>query len=141
MDRWTFANPAFEIHKRLYRLTGGLIGHHLPVVPPMLLLDNVGARTGTKRTNALVYLEDGDDYVVIASKAGWPKHPAWYHNLKANPDATVQVGSRKVPVHARVATPEERKRLWPKVVDAWRGYATYQERTDREIPLVMLTPR
>jgi len=77
----------------------------------MLLLDNVGARTGTKRTNALVYLEDGDDYVVIASKAGWPKHPAWYHNLKANPDATVQVGSRKVPVHARVATPEERKRL------------------------------
>lgn len=141
MDRWTIANPIFEAHKRLYLLTSGLIGHRIPGGPSMLLLDNVGAKTGTKRTNPLVYLEDGDDYVVIASKAGWPDHPGWYHNLRANPDTSVQVGSRKVPVHARVATPEERKRLWPRVVRAWRGYATYQKRTEREIPLVILSPR
>jgi deazaflavin-dependent oxidoreductase (nitroreductase family) len=141
LDRWTVANPIFETHKRLYRLTGGTIGHRIPGGPSMLLLDSVGAKTGTKRTHALVYLEDGDDYVVIASKAGWPTHPGWYHNLRANPDTSVQVGSKRLPVHAHVATPDERKRLWPRVVDAWRGYATYQKRTDREIPLVILSPR
>ena len=79
----------------------------------MLLLDHVGAKSGTRRTSPLLYFKDGDDLVVVASKGGFPKHPAWYHNLMANPDTEVQVGSEHRRVHARVATAEERKRLWP----------------------------
>jgi len=139
--RWKILGGLFSVHNALYRLTGGVIGHNMPGVPPMLLLDNIGAKSGRKRTNALGYLGDGDDYVVVASKGGWPRHPGWYHNLRANPDTTVQVGSHKVPVHAHVATPEERSRLWPRVVDLYSGYAGYQKKTEREIPLVILTPR
>jgi deazaflavin-dependent oxidoreductase (nitroreductase family) len=79
--------------------------------------------------------------VIVASKGGYPQHPAWFHNLKANPDTRVQVKHRRIPVRARVATPEERERLWPKVVEAYKGYAVYQKRTEREIPLVILEPR
>jgi len=79
--------------------------------------------------------------VIVASKGGSPRHPAWFHNLKANPETTVQVGTRKILVRARVANQEERRRLWPKVVDLYSGYADYQERTKREIPLVILEPR
>jgi deazaflavin-dependent oxidoreductase (nitroreductase family) len=89
----------------------------------------------------LVYVEDGDDLVIVASKGGHPKHPAWFHNLVANPDTIVQVGSRRRAVHARVATADERTRLWPMAVDTYGGYAGYQERTGREIPLVILEPR
>ena len=95
----------------------------------MLLLDHVGAKSGTKRTSPLLYVEDGDDVVVVASKGGFPKHPAWYHNLMANPDTTVQIGTEQRPVHARVATPEERERLWPVAVKAYHGYADYQARS------------
>jgi deazaflavin-dependent oxidoreductase (nitroreductase family) len=128
-------------HTTVYRLSGGLIGHHVPGAPPMLLLDHVGAKSGKERTSPLVYMRDGDDLVIVASKGGNPRNPAWFHNLRANPDTTVQVGREKRPVHARVASAEERKRLWPKVVDHYSGYAGYQERTDREIPLVVLEPR
>jgi deazaflavin-dependent oxidoreductase (nitroreductase family) len=108
----------------------------------MLLLDHVGAKSGTKRTSPLLYVEDGDDVVVIASKGGYPKHPAWYHNLAANPDTTVQVGSERRLVHARVANPEERERLWPVALKAYQGYEDYQARSKgREIPLVLLAPR
>ena len=107
----------------------------------MLLLDHVGAKSGTQRTSPLLYVEDGEDLVVVASKGGFPKHPAWFHNLCANPDTTVQVGAERRPVHARVATPEERERLWPLAVAAYRGYEGYRARTDREIPLVVLEPR
>ena len=79
--------------------------------------------------------------MIVASKGGYPKHPAWFHNLLANPQTTVQVGSERRRVHARVATPEERARLWPRVVKTYSGYAEYQQRTGREIPLVILEPR
>jgi deazaflavin-dependent oxidoreductase (nitroreductase family) len=79
--------------------------------------------------------------VIVASKAGAPRHPAWFHNLKAHPDTTVQVGSRRLAVRARVASADERSRLWPKVVTAYGGYAGYQKRTKRQIPLVILEPR
>jgi deazaflavin-dependent oxidoreductase (nitroreductase family) len=101
----------------------------------------VGAKSGKKRTTPLAYLKDRDDLVIVASKGGHPKHPAWFHNLKANPNTEVQVGRRRVPVTAKVATPAQRKRLWPKVVDLYSGYAGYQRRTEREIPLVILKPR
>jgi len=128
-------------HAWIYRASGGLIGHRLPGAPPMLLLDHVGARSGTRRTSPLGYIEDGRAVVVVASKGGHPKNPAWYHNLRAHPDTTVQIGSERRPVHARVASGDERARLWPKVVAAYGGYSSYQQRTEREIPLVILEPR
>jgi deazaflavin-dependent oxidoreductase (nitroreductase family) len=129
-------------HTFLYRATGGRVGHRFPGFPPFLLLDHVGAKSGAKRTSPLLYIRDGDDVVIVASKGGFPKHPAWYHNLMAKPDTTVQVGSEHRPVHARVATPEERERLWPIVVKTYHSYEDYQVRSKgREIPLVILEPR
>ena len=128
-------------HVAIYRATNGRLGHHIPGVPPMLLLDHIGAKSGKRRTAALVYLEDGPNLAIIASKGGYPKHPAWFHNLMENPDVAVQVGRQRRKVRARVATPEERARLWPRAVKAWPGYRSYQERTDREIPVVVLEPR
>jgi F420H(2)-dependent quinone reductase len=138
---WPVLGRLMDGHMYLYRATHGLIGHRVPGLPPMLLLDHVGAKSGVKRTAPLLYIRDDDDVVIVASKGGYPKHPAWFHNLRANPDTTVQIGSERRPVHARIATPEERERLWPKVVSAYRDYARYQERTDREIPLVILERR
>jgi deazaflavin-dependent oxidoreductase (nitroreductase family) len=138
---WPVTRRVMRGHTAIYRATGGVVGHRIPGGPPMLLLDHVGAKSGTQRTSPLVYVKDGTDYVIVASKGGHPKHPAWYHNLRANPDTTIQVGSRKKAVRARVATAEEHKRLWPKAVDVYGGYRGYQERTDRKIPLVILEPR
>jgi F420H(2)-dependent quinone reductase len=138
---WPLINRAFGLHTALYRASRGVIGHRIPGLPPMLLLDHRGAKSGTERTTPLVYLADGDRHVIVASKGGHAKHPAWFHNLKANPDTTIQVGSRRIPVRAKVATEAQRKRLWPKVVEIWSDYAVYQKRTNRKIPLVILEPR
>jgi F420H(2)-dependent quinone reductase len=130
------------VHTFLYQRTGGRLGHTIPGVPgKMLLLDHVGAKSGVKRTSPLLYVWDDEDIVIVASKGGFPKHPAWYHNLMANPDTTVQVGSERRAVHARVATQEEYDRLWAKAVAAYHGYEDYKARTDRQIPLVVLEPR
>jgi F420H(2)-dependent quinone reductase len=135
---WPFLRQLVEGHTTIYRLTNGLVGHRFPCAPPILLLDHVGARSGVKRTTPLVYVEDHPDVVIVASKGGYPSNPAWYHNLRANPDTTVQIGATRRAVHARVATPAERQRLWPKAVATYSGYRGYQERTTREIPLVIL---
>ena len=138
---WPVLRRVMGGHTAVYRATNGRVGHRFPGAPPMLLLDHVGARSGTKRTSPLVYVRDGDDLVLVASKGGNPKHPAWFHNLKANPETTVQVGSEKIAVRARVASDAERERLWPMAVDTYGGYREYQERTDRKIPLVVLERR
>ena len=140
---WPATRRFMGIHTFLYQRTGGRLGHTLPGVPgKMLLLDHVGAKSGTKRTSPLLYVKDGKDIVVVASKGGFPKNPAWFHNLMANPNTTVQIGSEHRPVHARVAAPEERARLWAMAVDAYRGYEDYATRSKgREIPLVVLEPR
>ena len=138
---WSVGNRLMGGHTLVYRATRGAVGHWMPGAPPMLLLDHVGAKSGKKRTSPLGYIRDGDDLVVVASKGGHPRHPAWYHNLRANPDTTLQVGSERRQVRARVANKTERSRLWPKVVDAYSGYDGYQQRTDREIPLVILQRR
>jgi F420H(2)-dependent quinone reductase len=138
---WPVLKRAMGLHTLAYRATGGLIGHRFPGAPPSLLLDHVGARSGQKRTTPLVYIEDGENVVIVASKGGYPKNPAWFHNLRANADTTIQVGPERRPVRARVAGAEERARLWPMVVDTYGGYADYQRRTKREIPLVVLEPR
>ena len=138
---WPMLNRLMGLHATVYRATNGLVGHRIPGLPAMLLLDHVGAKSGVKRTSALLYIADGNDLVVVASKGGYPKHPSWFHNLSANPDTSVQVGSERRDVHARIAGPEERARLWPRVVAAYRSYLDYQARTGREIPLVVLEPR
>ena len=138
---WPVLNQLMKGHALVYRASHGLIGHRVPGVPPMLLLDHVGAKSGERRTSPLAYIRDGDDVVIVASKGGHPKHPAWFHNLRANPDTTIQVGTKRRPVRARVANAAERKRLWPKAVKTYGGYAGYQQRTEREIPLVILKPR
>jgi deazaflavin-dependent oxidoreductase (nitroreductase family) len=135
---WSVVGRAMDGHALVYRASGGLIGHRFPGILPMLLLDHVGAKSGRKRTSPLGYFKDGDDVVIVASKGGHPRNPAWFHNLKANPNTTVQIGSERRPVRARVATAEERDRLWPKAVEAYGGYAGYQKRTKRKIPLVIL---
>ena len=139
---WPLLRRVMAGHTLIYRASGGLIGHRMPGAPPTLLLTHVGAKSGQKRISPLTYTKgDGDDLVLVASKGGYPKNPAWFHNLKANPDTVVQVGREHRPVHARVATPEERERLWPRVVENYAGYADYQKRTDRQIPLVILEKR
>jgi deazaflavin-dependent oxidoreductase (nitroreductase family) len=138
---WPLLRRLMGGHAAVYRATNGLVGHRFPGSPPMLLLDHVGARSATRRTSPLVYASDGENLVLVASKGGYPKHPSWFHNLLAHPDTTVQVGSRHLDVHARVADPEERRRLWPVVVGVYGGYEDYQRRTEREIPLVVLEPR
>jgi len=138
---WPVLRRLMARHTELYRLTGGRIGHRIPGMPPMLLLDHVGAKSGTKRTAPLLYIEDPPNVVVVASKGGYPKHPAWYYNLRANPETTIQIGSERRPVRARVAAPHERERLWPMAVEVYSGYRDYQARADREIPLVILEPR
>jgi deazaflavin-dependent oxidoreductase (nitroreductase family) len=133
-----------KVHVALYRRTGGKIGGHLPGWPEarIALVEHTGARSGAKRTSPLMYHEDGDAIAVVASKAGQPTHPAWFHNLKANPDTTIQIGSVVREVRARVATDEDRDRLWPKFVAFYPGYDFFQRNAKgRKIPIVILDPR
>ncbi|MGO9321892.1 MAG: nitroreductase family deazaflavin-dependent oxidoreductase [Solirubrobacteraceae bacterium] len=138
---WPLLGRLMQGHTAIYRASRGLIGHRFPGAPPMLLLDHVGAKSGTKRTSPLVYTVDGQNLILVASKGGYPKNPGWFHNLVANPDTTVQVGSSHRNMHARVADAEERARLWPLVLKTYGGYADYQKHTEREIPLIVLEPR
>jgi deazaflavin-dependent oxidoreductase (nitroreductase family) len=128
-----------EDHIRAYRETGGEVGYIWNGVPT-LLLTATGRRTGEKRTSALIFGRDGDDYLVVASMGGAPKHPVWYLNLQANPDATIQVQAEKLAVVARTASAAEKPRLWKMVTDVWPNYDVYQSRTDRDIPVVVLSP-
>jgi F420H(2)-dependent quinone reductase len=130
----------WKIHPRLYRWTGGRIGGKIGAMP-VLLLDTVGRKTGAPRTNALTYVAKGKSYVVIASFLGEPRHPAWFLNLRSNPDAEIQVGGNRLPVRARETLGAERQALWSEVVGKFPDYAEYQSRTDREIPVVILDPR
>jgi F420H(2)-dependent quinone reductase len=142
VDRsWPVLRRLMGGHALLYRASGGRIGHRVPGLPPMLLLDHVGAKSNVKRTTPLVYARDGENIVIVASKGGYPKNPAWYHNLLAHPETTVQIGGERREVHAREATEQERPRLWPLVVSVYAGYDDYQRRTERQIPLVVLEPR
>ena len=106
----------------------------------LLLLHHVGARTGTPRVNPLMYNRDGDRYVVFASKAGGPTNPDWYHNLKANPNTRIEVGTDTVDVVASEPTGNERDRLYNAQAELRPQFAEYQSKTDRVIPVVVLTP-
>ncbi|HZU77301.1 MAG TPA: nitroreductase family deazaflavin-dependent oxidoreductase [Dehalococcoidia bacterium] len=108
---------------------------------PVLLLTTTGARSGTVRTTPLVYLPDGERWIVFASKGGAPTNPAWYHNLIAHPEAEIEVGTEKVPVTATVLKGEERDRLYAKQAGIMPAFAEYQQRTARKIPVVALQRR
>lgn len=108
---------------------------------PMLLLTYTGAKSGTQRTTPLVYLPDGDRWLIFASKGGSPTHPAWYHNLVAHPDASIEVGSETVPVKAVVLKGEERDHLYAKQASIMPAFGEYQSKTSRTIPVVALERR
>ncbi|WP_028933612.1 nitroreductase family deazaflavin-dependent oxidoreductase [Pseudonocardia spinosispora] len=105
---------------------------------PVILVHNVGAKSGTERINPLVYLPDGDRIFVFASKGGYPKHPAWYHNLRAHPRTTVEVGSETFPVRARFLEGQEREEIFAKQVAVAPQFGEYQQKTEREIPVIEL---
>lgn len=127
-------------HVAAYRETGGEVGYLWNGVPT-LLLTVTGRRSGRPLTSALIFGRSGDDYLVVASMGGAPVHPQWYRNLEANPDAEIQVRDRRIAVTARTATPDEKPRLWRVMTEVWPNYDAYQSRTERDIPVVVLTPR
>jgi deazaflavin-dependent oxidoreductase (nitroreductase family) len=127
------------VTQRIYRLTGGRIGHR-QLGWTFLLLTTIGRKTGRSRVHALAYLPDGDDLVIVASNNGGDAHPAWYLNLCAQPRVAVQVGRRKGDYLARTASPDERRDLWPRLLAYHPPYRHHEEQTQREIPVVILTP-
>jgi len=129
-----------KAHAALYRASGGRLGGRLRKGAPVLLLTTTGRKTGRRRTTPLLYVEEGDRYVVVASAGGAPSHPAWYLNLRGNPAATIQVGGRKLAVTAETAGLEERALLWQRLTQMWPQYDDYQAKTGREIPVVILAP-
>lgn len=127
------------IHVGLYRLTGGRIGARF-MGGDVLILTTMGRRTGKRRSVPLMYLHDGDRYVIVASNGGSATHPSWFHNATAAGEASIEVGTQRLHVRARQADEAERAALWPRLVAIYRGYADYQAKTRREIPLVILDP-
>ncbi len=128
-----------KLNVPLYRLSGGRIGGHVGD-GPVLLITTTGRKSGQPRTAPVLYLEDGERLVVIGSNAGHTNEPAWSLNLKANPDAEVEVGRKRRKVRARVAEGEERADLWRKNVEQFDGFDTYKDRTDRDIAVFVLDP-
>ncbi|KPM52520.1 nitroreductase [Frankia sp. R43] len=132
-------------HTRRYLDSDGADGHLWHGIDgsftqgaPTLLLTTRGRRSGKLRRTPLIYGRDGNDYVIVASKAGFPEHPLWYLNLLAHPEVELQVGAERFPAKARVAEPAEKARLWPTMTALWPDYDGYQSSTDRDIPIVLL---
>jgi len=123
----------------VYFASGGRLGREI-VGLPVLLLTTTGRRSGRRHTVPLTYFEDAGAIVLVASYGGRPYHPAWFLNLEAHPEVEVRIGRERRAMRARRATAEERARLWPRVVSDYDGYRQYQEKTAREIPLVLLGP-
>lgn len=142
MPNWMVA------HAKRYLESGGTDGHMYQItqpdrpelIVPSLLLTTTGRKSGEKYIFPLFYGEDGDSFLIIASKGGAPEHPGWYRNILANPEVEVQVGTRKLRARARTVTGPDRARLWVKALEFWPPYAEYQQKTDREIPVVLLDP-
>jgi deazaflavin-dependent oxidoreductase (nitroreductase family) len=133
-----------KLHVALYRRSAGRIGGHLLGWPgaKIALVDHRGANSGLRRTSPLMFHTDGGTIVVVASKAGQPTNPAWFHNLMANPDTTVQIGGEIRSVRARLATDAERDRLWPEFLAFYPGYAFFRKHAKpRVLPMVVLEPR
>lgn len=130
---------ATRAHVAVYRASGGKLAGKLGK-NPILLLITTGRKSGQRRTTPLLYLADAEKMVIVASNGGASKHPAWWLNLRANPEAEVEIGGRTIRVRAEEAGPAEKQRQWPKLVEMYSGYESYQKKTDREIPVVILHP-
>lgn len=128
---------------KLYRATGGRlggkwrVGNAFPWGIPVCLLTTTGRKSGQPRVSPLLFLEDGDRVILVASQGGLPKNPMWYLNIRANPEVTIQIKSRIRTMRARVATDQERAELWPRLVDMYADFDNYQSWTDRQIPVVI----
>jgi deazaflavin-dependent oxidoreductase (nitroreductase family) len=120
-----------------FRANAGKVGGNFEGAP-MVILHTTGARTGEERVHPLVYQPLGEDIAIFASKGGAPSHPAWFHNLVANPEVTVEIGTDTVPMHARVAAGDERDRIWSRQKQLMPGFADYEANTSRQIPVVVL---
>jgi proline iminopeptidase len=127
-----------EEHVRRYRETNGEVGHAWREGSTVLLLTTKGRKTGEPRTTPLIYAQDGDRYVIVASKGGAPEHPGWYRNIEKDPKVELQVLGEVFPARARTAEGDERERLWRKANQVWPHYDEYATKTDREIPVVVL---
>ena len=125
-------------HVNVYLETDGEVGHDWRNGAPTLILTTTGRKSGEERQNALIYGMAGDNPMIVASKGGNPQHPAWYLNLRDKPQVQVQIRGDRFDARARDATPEERPELWKQMTEIWPDYDGYQERTDREIPIVIL---
>jgi F420H(2)-dependent quinone reductase len=132
-----FGRWFYPLHRRIYQLTGGLIGHH-SATGPILLLTTTGRRTGQRRTTPLLYMPDGDDFVVVGSNGGRDRPPAWLLNVEALPQAAIQVGRKKIAVEAEVLRGGAREAIWPRLFQHYQGWDYYRQLTDREIPVVRL---
>jgi deazaflavin-dependent oxidoreductase (nitroreductase family) len=139
LGSWLFVRVFSHIDRSLLRLSGGRLS--LAVGQPILLLTTKGAKTGHRRATPLLYVPDGADIILIASNGGRPRHPAWYHNLRAHPEAILLLQGKEGRYQAREAHGEERERLWRKAVDTYAGYQAYSRWTGgRQIPVMILTP-
>jgi deazaflavin-dependent oxidoreductase (nitroreductase family) len=127
-------------HVRRYLETDGEVGYRWRNGAPILILTTTGRRSGEERVKPLIFGEDDGRYVVVASKGGANHHPAWYLNLRADPDVHVQVKADRFRARARTAEGDERERLWRRMAEIWPPYDDYREKTDREIPVVVLEP-
>lgn len=127
------------MHSAAYKLSKGKLGGKA-YGAPVVLVDSVGRKSGKRRTHPLICDEQGENIVIVASKGGVDKHPAWYLNLMANPETEINWRGEQRRVRAREAEGEERRRLWERMVEVYRGYAHYQSRTDRRIPVIVLEP-
>ena len=122
-----------------FRSNGGKVGGPFEGAP-LLLLHSTGAKSGNERVNPVMYQDLGGTYAVFASKAGAPTNPDWFHNLRAHPDTTIEIGATTRRVRARVADSDERRRIWERQKEQWPGFADYERSTTREIPVVVLEP-
>jgi deazaflavin-dependent oxidoreductase (nitroreductase family) len=142
----TIIKTMSKVNVAVYRWTGGLLGSKwrvgsaFPWGIPVLLLTTIGRKSGQARIAPLVFIEEGERVIIVASQGGLPKDPLWYKNLQANPDCQVQIKRRKINMKARTASPEEREAIWPKLVAHYLDFASYATWTDRVIPVVILEP-
>jgi deazaflavin-dependent oxidoreductase (nitroreductase family) len=127
------------MHVWLYRTSAGKLGGRFSGAPVMLLTTR-GRKSGEPRTTPLLYLRDGDKVVTVASKAGFPTHPAWYLNLQDHAEVEVQIGDERCKMRAETANAERRARYWQRLIALYPSYQSYQDRTEREIPVVVLRP-
>lgn len=126
-----------KAHETVVRATKGRLGGRLAGMD-VLVLHTVGRKSGLPRTTPLTYMSDGDDLILVASNGGTRNHPTWYLNLRSEPNVEIERRGNKERRRARRASSEEKARLWPEITSTYKGYASYQEKTDRDIPVVIL---